>query len=94
MLDHEADTLTFTVVTQNDGKPEVRTDTGSPSQERNYHGEKESLALNLQGKYQCLKFSLRGFFFSLPYRKSPGTHFLAEVAELPTEFVLAPQTHG
>lgn len=34
------------------------------------------------------------YFFFLLYRRSPGTPFLAAVAEQPTEFVLAPQTHG
>lgn len=42
-------------------KPEVRTDTGNLSQDRTYHGEKENPALNLQGKCQCLKFSLDVF---------------------------------
>lgn len=42
-------------------KPEVRTDTGSLNQDRTYHGEKENPALNLQGKCQCLKFSLGVF---------------------------------
>lgn len=56
--------LTFTVVTQDNVKPEVCTDARSPSQERNYHGVKANPALNLKGKCQCLKFSLDVFLFS------------------------------
>lgn len=62
-LHHRADMMTFTVVTQDEVKPEMHTATRSQSQERNYLGEKENPALNLERKCQCLQLSLDGFFF-------------------------------
>lgn len=55
-------------------------------------GERESSS-ELTGKITVPKIFTRCFFVLL-YRKSASTHCLAAVAEQPTGFVLAPQTHG
>lgn len=61
-------------------------DTRGLSQEKNYHGEKES-SPKLTGNMSVHKM-FPSCFFPLLYRKSPGTCFLAPVTEQPLSLTL------